>query len=190
MQHQRAHSDCLTLCLRPDRRHLPDDRTAPSGTDSPRTATSSTFWRWGRRSPLPPALPSTSELSFISRSVTPGKAASSSRRLTSPQSTISRRLTAGRMIHDTHTIYVFAHFCNTDVQLCRAQYFREKCGEWNQYLEKINCGIIITIWCKCGSLRSSTFVNLSAVHSRHDGCSQEHWSPTTTQLSFMAPSNR
>ena len=49
---------------------------------------------------------------------------------------ISRQLTAGRMIHDTHTIDVFAHFCNTDVQLCRAQNFREKCGEWNQYLEQ------------------------------------------------------
>ena len=64
-----------------------------------------------------------------SRSVTPGKAAPSSPRLTSPQSFISRQLTAGRMIHDTHTIDVFAHFCNTDVQLCRAQNFREKCGE-------------------------------------------------------------
>ena len=29
-----------------------------------------------------------------------------------------------------------------------------------------------------------------AVHSRHDGCGHEHWSPTTTQLSLMAPSNR
>ena len=44
--------------------------------------------------------------------------------------------------------------------------------------------------CKCGSLRSSTFVILPAVHSRHDGCGQEHWSPTTTQLSLMAPRNR
>ena len=46
------------------------------------------------------------------------------------------------------------------------------------------------VWCKCGSLRSSTFVILPAVHSRHDGCGQEHWSPTTTQLSLMAPRNR
>ena len=116
-QHQRAHSDCLTLCLCPDRRHLPDDRTAPSGAHSPPAKRSSTFCRWGKRSPLPPALPSTSELSSITRSVTPGKAAPSSRRLTSSQCFISRQLTAGRMIHDTHTIDVFAHFCNTDVQL-------------------------------------------------------------------------
>ena len=47
-----------------------------------------TFCRWGKRSPLPPALPSTSELLHISRSETLGKAAPSSRRLTSSHPTL------------------------------------------------------------------------------------------------------
>ena len=92
--------------------------------DSHLTPTSFTLCRRGKRSPLPPALPSTRELLHIIRQVTPGKAATSNRRLTSPHRFTSSQLTAGRMLHDRHTIDVFAHFCNTDVQLCHAQNFR------------------------------------------------------------------
>ena len=82
---------------------------------------------------------------FISRSVTPGKAAPSSRRLTSPQSCIRRQLTAGRMIHDTHTIDVFAHFLQHRCAAVSCTEFQGKVRRMKSIFGTINCGIIITM---------------------------------------------
>lgn len=62
-------------------------------------------------------------------------------------------------------------------------------------LKKMTCSsMLIEVWILCvevcGLSRSRTFVNLSAAHSCQDERGQEHWSPTVTQLSLMAPKNR
>ena len=75
----------------------------------------------------------------------PGEGCTQQSRLTSSQSFIRRQLTAGRMIHDTHTIPVFAHFLQHRCAAVSCTEFQGKVRRMKSIFGTIKCGIIITI---------------------------------------------